>query len=904
MYASQTKRLCVRGSPSDETTTKVVQPLHPSTSTSGSSQTTNTNNQQQTSNTPIVGDIQNLNMTASTANILNQSGQPASLNENELIQSSSAHSITAHSNEISGNQQQCLYNSANAQLKQYEGKSENELIDRLAKETLEEVRIQLLLSIRNLITACNKKKESIVNNPNFIKVINLIDDNNNVINDHNNKNDDRQYFATSTTQVKTQLALLICSIAKSGENTVRILNNALVDDKIMKLIVDSRNNDEALIEACLRCMRSIMSWPRVSRTWILYENEYQKENPTSYLNTSSPMRDATSSFNQIVDDNYSNLQKIVSYATHSNSHIIQECIADLFAATCARSKDQALLYKASAIPCIVQLLESQSLRVIIASLNWLTQMCLKNHLIALEIVNTTCPSNKPVLDRLTTFMNKDRCLELQFLSARCFAHIYRALSSNNLKNDSRITSHVIPTLVRMVHKDKPPQLRIKSAECIAYLIERDTKLQSTASICDHLIESLANMLEYEHNSVLIDLKSYTQTTQYKCSRVQDRGVSWLSITTSQPSHQQPSPPPLEEVRPFHAELEANIAPPELSCAVGHSELNLEMKRSSFLALAALGSNLETIRKKIFNTCSVMQHLVKTLSNSDTRTLKSVLTCLLSLSRSVQQLRTSFAENSVYSGLKNLLTTTSNDVLILVLAILCNISLDFSPGKQHFLDSKTIDILCNLTRDQDPSLRLHGMWILMNMAYQLKDQNLKYLILRSLGVGHMLSLLEIEDDDEIVLKTLGLLRNLLSQKSHIDGIMSSHGEQIMQALYKLLEKPCSKRIKEQDLCVLTNIADGNESKAFIMKNDKVLDYLDDIIADDKAGDLRLAAICCITNLAHKGQEKSFERRIQMKNYGFEDTLKSLLNTNDPVLSDRVRTAYNQFLMLPEDKYIVN
>lgn len=751
--------------------------------------------------------------------------------------------------------------------------AEIDLINRLANETLEETKLELLVSIRNLVTACNKKKDLIVSHPSFNKIINLIDD---------AESDDGNRPGTSSS-VKTQLALLLCSVAKSGEHNIRILNKSLLDGKIFNLILSSQ--DEALIEACLRCMRSIMSWPRVARTWLLYENPVNQK--TSSIENSASSKDQPETLPA-----ESSLQKLIAFAKNSNSIVVQECVADIFANTCARNKDQVLLHRASALSCIVLLLESPSNRVVIASINWLIQLCLKNHLVSSEVIKACCPSGAPVLDRLTSLMSKDNCYELQFLSARCFAYIYRALEKNELREDPRVVSHVLPTLVRMVHKDKPPHLRVKSAECIAYLIEREKRLQSTASVCDHLIESLAHMLEYENNSILSDLKSCN--INLRGSSAQDRSNSWVNCSIAAP--QQLATLDLRPPQPEPSKLESS------NDGCDGIETSQDMKRAAFLALAALASELEPIRKKIFTTCSVMQHLVKSLTDSDTKTLKSVLTCLLSLSRSVQQLRTSFAENGVYIGLKNLLSTSQNDVLILVLAILCNISLDFSPGKHHFLDLKTIDTLCNFTRRSDPILRYHGMWVLMNMVYQLKELNLKFQILRSLGIEYVLSLVEIEGDDEIVMKTLGFLRNLLSQKLHIDALMNGHGEQIIQSLERILAKPCSNKIKEQTLCVLTNIADGNESKAFIMNCRPVLDYLARTMEDEKAGDLRIAAILCITNLAHKDYERSQERRTEMNNkFKIEEKLKLMLNTNDPNLSDKVRTAYNQFLMV-DDKYV--
>lgn len=60
--------------------------------------------------------------------------------------------------------------------------------------------------------------------------------------------------------------------------------------------------------------------------------------------------------------------------------------------------------------------------------------------------------------------------------------------------------------------------------------------------------------------------------------------------------------------------------------------------------------------------------------------------------------------------------------------------------------------------------------------------------------------------------------------HIDHIMESHGTQIMQAVILILEGDHSADVKEQALCILANIADGDTAKAFIMSNEDVLKKL--------------------------------------------------------------------------------
>lgn len=64
-----------------------------------------------------------------------------------------------------------------------------------------------------------------------------------------------------------------------------------------------------------------------------------------------------------------------------------------------------------------------------------------------------------------------------------------------------------------------------------------------------------------------------------------------------------------------------------------------------------------------------------------------------------------------------------------------------------------------------------------MAFQA-EQKIKSQILSSLGTDQIFRLLS-DSEVSVLMKTLGLLRNLLSTKPHIDHIMSLHAIQIMQ-----------------------------------------------------------------------------------------------------------------------------
>ena len=69
-----------------------------------------------------------------------------------------------------------------------------------------------------------------------------------------------------------------------------------------------------------------------------------------------------------------------------------------------------------------------------------------------------------------------------------------------------------------------------------------------------------------------------------------------------------------------------------------------------------------------------------------------------------------------------------------------------------------------------------------MAFQ-SDQRIKVQIITTLGADQIFRLLS-DSDINIVMKTLGLLRNVVAHKSQIDHVMSLFGKHIMQVNMKI------------------------------------------------------------------------------------------------------------------------
>src|SRR6266487_309136 len=123
-------------------------------------------------------------------------------------------------------------------------------------------------------------------------------------------------------------------------------------------------------------------------------------------------------------------------------------------------------------------------------------------------------------------------------------------------------------------------------------------------------------------------------------------------------------------------------------------------------------------------------------------------------------------------------------------------------------------------------------------------------------------------------------------------MSLHGKQIMQAVILILEGDHSAEVKEQALCILANIADGDAAKEFIMSNEDVLKKLTSYMMHSNVK-LQIAATFCISNLIWNEEEGATERQDRLKEMGVQKLLQQLLTTTDTNLFDRVKTALTQF-----------
>merc|ERR1712179_828247 len=182
---------------------------------------------------------------------------------------------------------------------------------------------------------------------------------------------------------------------------------------------------------------------------------------------------------------------------------------------------------------------------------------------------------------------------------------------------------------------------------------------------------------------------------------------------------------------------------------------------------------------------------------------------------------------------------------------------------------------------------NGVWGLMNLAYDA-DEALKNKIVEAVGIQNILSLLN-DTNVDVTVKAAGILRNLTERQSDIDNLMKAYGTQIMTFVkHFITDDNLSDKLKEQILCLTSNIASGSYSGDVLMGEDEVVSKIIEYTSknDEK---LQMAAVFCISNLIRNTSEQGADRRDKLREKGAEKSLQNLLTTTNTSLFDRVKVT---------------
>ncbi|XP_060519249.1 armadillo repeat-containing protein 8-like [Cylas formicarius] len=443
------------------------------------------------------------------------------------------------------------------------------------------------------------------------------------------------------------------------------------------------------------------------------------------------------------------------------------------------------------------------------------------------------------------------------IASMCFNNLVVAKEVVNTSyKDVKVPSY----LSMLISRDKPVEMQLEAARCLTNLHRAEAISAFDPIITYKTLPCLVRLCQPEnlesHRALAAETLAYL--TEVDCNLQQVAAISNQLVSA------------LVDL---------------LKCS------SVAARAAAFRAFASLGANDEDIRKRIIDTKCLMERVVEGLGDVSKEINLSSVRCLHSLSRSVQQLRTTFQDHSVWRPLMSLLTDDpSPELLLAASSTLCNLLLEFSPAKEPILQQGAIQLLSTLTSSSDPALRLNGVWALMNLAFQA-EQRVKSQILTTLGTDQIFRLLA-DSDTRVLMKTLGLLRNLVSPRTHTDAMMALHGPQVMQGVVLVLEGPHTPEVKEQALLILSNVADGDRAKDHIMSNDDVLKKLVNYMTHP-APCLQESAVFCIGNLSRRGEPGALERIGRLREFGVVGILQQLLGTPDTILFNRVKSTLGHF-----------
>lgn len=529
----------------------------------------------------------------------------------------------------------------------------------------------------------------------------------------------------------------------------------------------------------------------------------------------------------------------------NRSSCTQECTCEILAHSCIAQDHKSLLLSLDIINLLGNLLVSPIRRVKVKALDTLSVLCYKNKDACNQCVRSKI-KDKPLMEIVIRLLNESQPTDVQLRAAKCLTFMFRMRVLTAESWDRVIVRKVLTRLVRMCDVESEPDQRICSAETLAYLTEIDPPLQRLAYICEQFPHKLEAYFKYP------------------------------SVNVTKNEH---------NMKIFKHALK-------------HGK---QLYRAGFLAYASLLSNDEDIRKQVA-TEMLVKHISESLMDPCASVRIAALKCLLSLSRSIHLLRTTFQDVGIWKSLLKLMQDIKQDLeeTKIVSSVLCNLMLDISPCKMDLKAAGLLKTIIEWLNIDD--LKLNAIWILMNMSFHA-ELDLKLEIIEAIGFEQISRLLS-DGNRDVIVRTLGLIRNILS--SDQDKVMSLYGDGIVQACKHVLttfseagagypslhsEYEC---IRAHTVCVLAGIAGGDVGSTVKNHLENETELLQQIVSYLMHFDvnLQMASVSFIYNFV-RVESGCIERQAVMVDLGAVNSLQQLQTTNDSVLYDRVDKVLQQF-----------
>ena len=313
-----------------------------------------------------------------------------------------------------------------------------------------------------------------------------------------------------------------------------------------------------------------------------------------------------------------------------------------------------------------QLIGGRSLESRISSIDCIASLCTDNPKNAAMI-----SKRNKIVPCLSSLTDRNCHLRLQLNALKC---LVRICANGKGEAPTKRAINTCQNLVRLSKSDRPMNIRIEAVESLVELTEGSIGLQRIAGQCDNLIGIASSVLASQE--------------QVHCPVSSKKGQENMAL-----------------------DLDTQKTPALISdCVTGPF---LEM-------LATITSNDEHIRRRVSDNQHLISAIVASVRHANPRpVVLAGLHCLLSMSRSSFQLRTTFADhrNQLATMLTDICKHQSNDeeMLTSCLALIANLLLPYGPVKNVLIGNKPeefIKMLVSFSNHSNHQVRINALWSLI------------------------------------------------------------------------------------------------------------------------------------------------------------------------------------------------
>ena len=368
---------------------------------------------------------------------------------------------------------------------------------------------------------------------------------------------------------------------------------------------------------------------------------------------------------------------------------------------------------------------------------------------------------------LTELIVKEIDPQINLSTSRCLVSLFLSQASDRDSNMATIKYKVMPRLVSLSkpEADSTYCIQRKAISILSRAIESDLELQLILADTDQFISIL---------------------TDYLKSASEIEGDSKEGDTM--------------DVDVF---IET---PPELTPE------KAALKSAIFQILSRFCSEDDSLRRIVTdNRPYVMEQLVRGLVYDNREIKLNSINCLLSLSRSVKQLRTSFVDFPVWRHvLKTAIPSTQPiNIVIASYSLLTNLVLEFSPAKEELIKADVITRFHSGIHSGNQTVTELCYWGLMNSTFMSPAAVRTAVKALPSYPQFLFTHLSNPVTPGLTLRSLAILRNLLSTDSEIDEFLQLEEESGLDIVFTVTQNyEMGEEVREQALCVLANISSGS------------------------------------------------------------------------------------------------